>query len=215
METAVFDAHELPLVLSALRSVVPRPSARHHKYLDAVARSNGGLRERRALPPAPHMLVAGVIRDARRRKRLVQLGVLMALVDPQTLTESAPNLANLANALDVDEPAVGALAMLASRPPLSLCAAVMCRSLTSSISSAWKKGGVRGLSRWLKNPLSSDRLLAAHERLTRDLSQHPRRSLARALAELRRESDDARESTVSLPRPPSYSHESRMLSAVQ
>lgn len=161
METAVFDADELPLVLSTLRGVIRRPAARHHRYLDVVARLHGGLRERRALPPAPHLLVAGVIRDPQRRKRLVELCIAMAMIDPRSLSESAPIVADLARELEVDEPAVRSLSRLAVQPPLSLCAAVMCRTLTASLNTAWRKNGVRGLSAWIKHPLSRDRIRAA------------------------------------------------------
>ena len=184
MDIAVFDPHELPLVLSTLRSVVPRPSARHYRYLDVVARIHGGLRERRALPPAPHMLVAGVIRDGRRRKRLVQLAVLMALSDRRSLSAAAPAVTSLAEVLGVDEPAVNTLSTLSSRSRLSSCAGVIRRAVTASVGAVWRDGGVAGLSKLIRNPLALDRMQAASKRLA-ELAQYPQGSLGRVLWEKR------------------------------
>jgi hypothetical protein len=103
VDVVVFDPGELSIALSALRSTVRRPSARQYRFLQALAMLHG-TPSRGGLPPAPRLLVASVVRDAHRRKRLVQLALLMAMLDGDFEAEAPRQVLELASALDVAGP---------------------------------------------------------------------------------------------------------------
>jgi hypothetical protein len=77
MDIIVFRPHELPIALGALRAPVRHLSLRQERYLEVIARLHGSSFRARQLPASPWQLVAAAIRDPHRRKRLVQLAIIM------------------------------------------------------------------------------------------------------------------------------------------
>jgi hypothetical protein len=106
MDLKVFSAPELALVLRALRHVAlanDRFTAAERALIEGVARIHDVTVAADLLEPVSYDELARVITDPHRRKRVVQLAIVMALVEgaPAPATESA--VAELAVALGLDE----------------------------------------------------------------------------------------------------------------
>jgi tellurite resistance protein len=106
MDLKVFAPEELPVVLSALRHVASangRFTQAERALIEGVARIHGAEVAADALAPVSFEEVARVVNDPHRRKRVVQLAMVMALVEgaPSRQTESA--VRELATALGLDE----------------------------------------------------------------------------------------------------------------
>jgi hypothetical protein len=133
VDVVVFDPSELPIVLSALRSTVRRLSVRQYCYLQTLALLHGSPCRHR-LPPAPKLLVASVVRDAHRRKRLVQLAQLMAMLDGEFEPRPPRQVLELARALEVSAPWFGPL-----REPFA-SARDFARALPARTLALWRRG---------------------------------------------------------------------------
>jgi hypothetical protein len=106
MDLKVFSAPELGLVLRALRHVAlanDRFTDAERALIEGVARIHDVTVVAETLEPISYDEVARVITDPHRRKRVVQLAIVMALVEgaPAPATEGA--VAELAVALGLDE----------------------------------------------------------------------------------------------------------------
>jgi hypothetical protein len=106
MDLNVFPPGELILVLRALRSVAvanDRFTSAERALIDGVARIHGRDVRPESLEPISFADVAREVRDPHRRKRAVQLAIVMALVEgtPSYNTEIA--VRELATALGIDE----------------------------------------------------------------------------------------------------------------
>ena len=145
MDIIVFRSHELPIVLGTLRTLVARPSARQLRYLGAIARLHGCNLDPSMVTTVPVPLTAAAIQDPHRRKRLVQLAVIMTMVDGKVLVRPARAVAALAEALEVEEPAVRTLPLLVSEKPLRTRANLMRRVLGKFLSEAWRDQGFAGV----------------------------------------------------------------------
>jgi hypothetical protein len=135
-----------------------------------------------ALPPATlHATLARIVLP-HRRKRLVQLAIVMATVDGEVSRESARAVAQLARALLVVEPGVGVLAKLARRHTLATRFALVRRIFGRFLADAWRVSGHRGVGALIAGLLGrgEDELLAARYR---KLSLYPAGSLGRSLWE--------------------------------
>jgi hypothetical protein len=118
MDIAVFQPHELPVALGAVRAVDPDPTPPQDRFLVAVGRLHRATIDPRALPAPTPEETAGAITDPHRRKRLLQLAMVMTTIDGQVEREPAASVARLARALDVDERGVTTLHRLAAHQDL-------------------------------------------------------------------------------------------------
>lgn len=106
MDLKIFEPHELTIVLRALRNVAlvnDRFTDAERALVEGVARIHETRIDADALAPVSFDEVARVVVDPHRRKRVVQLAIVTALVEgtPSPATESAVRA--LANALQLDE----------------------------------------------------------------------------------------------------------------
>ena len=106
MDIQIFPTHELIIVLRALRNVAAandRFTDAERALLEGVARIHAMDVDADELDPISADEVARVIVDPHRRKRVVQLAIVMALVEgtPAAVTENA--VRELAAALGLDE----------------------------------------------------------------------------------------------------------------
>jgi len=106
MDITLFQAHELPLVLGALRDV----ALANGQFTEAEAAMVEGLAELHgerlsadALPHVSPEQLARVLTDPHRKKRAVQLAIITSLVEGQPSEQSSQAVTRLARALDVDE----------------------------------------------------------------------------------------------------------------
>src|SRR4051812_2405111 len=109
MDLVVFSEREILVVLRALRGVASASGAltQHEADLiEAVARLHGVTVDAHALTPIPPSEVASVVTDAHRRKRVVQLALVTALVEGTPGAETERAVAELARELGVDDTGV-------------------------------------------------------------------------------------------------------------
>lgn len=121
MELRVFSAAELPVVVGALRSVASASdgfSDGEWELLDTIARIHDTALVPGALGRSTPANVAGIVSDPLRRKRVVQLAIVLALVEGEPSSETESAVRELASALDIDEPGLRALHDMAQRHSL-------------------------------------------------------------------------------------------------
>ncbi|MFO0760729.1 MAG: hypothetical protein U0359_29895 [Byssovorax sp.] len=116
MDLVIFPKEELLVVLRALRTVASANDAftdDEAALVRGVARLHGVEIDPRRIEPIAPEEVKRVVVDAHRRKRAVQLALVMSLVEgpPTASTEAAVRA--LANALDIPEPGVEVLSDIA------------------------------------------------------------------------------------------------------
>ena len=106
MDIAIFPAHELNLVLGALRDVAlsnDHFSEAEAQMLEGLAQLHGHELRAAQLPPVTLERLASVVTDPHRRKRAVQLAIIVSLVEGQPDERSSQAVARLARALEVDD----------------------------------------------------------------------------------------------------------------
>lgn len=116
MDLVVFSAREILVVLRALRAVAGASGAfsQHEADLiEAVGSLHGVTVNAHQLTPIAPAEVASVVSDAHRRKRLVQLAIVTALVEGAPGPQAEGAVAELARALSVDDIGVETLHDLA------------------------------------------------------------------------------------------------------
>jgi hypothetical protein len=144
VDIVIFEPEELTAGLGALRALMPELSARQGRYLETIARLHGAALRARDLPRSPAWMAAATILDPHRRARLVQLGIIMTMVDGKVERPDVRAVAQLARALDVVEPALDTLQLLAARHDLAVRAQLMRRIMGRLIGSALREQGARG-----------------------------------------------------------------------
>ncbi|HKU36951.1 MAG TPA: hypothetical protein VJR89_02355, partial [Polyangiales bacterium] len=182
MDIVVFREFELPVAIGALRALIVQPSARQVRYLSAIARLHGSTLDLTRLRPAPPQLAAAVIQDPHRRKRLVQLAVILALVSGRVSLQACGAVAELAKALEVDEPAVDMLPLLAERRELRTRVVLMRRVMRKFMGDAWREQGYRGVQQMLAGFIGRGGNRETARRYAQ-LEHFPAGSLGRALWE--------------------------------
>jgi hypothetical protein len=106
MDLKVFPPHELLVVLRALRhvaSVNERFTDAERALIESVARIHELHVDADALEAISFGQVAEVVADAHRRKRAVQLALVMALVEGTPSVETERSVREFAHALGIDE----------------------------------------------------------------------------------------------------------------
>jgi hypothetical protein len=95
----IFNKSELTLALGAIRGVEQTPTPEQDALLTAVAALHGVDLFPRGLPKPAHAVLAHVFRDARCRRRLLELAVALAAADGELRPPAKANLLLLARNL--------------------------------------------------------------------------------------------------------------------
>jgi hypothetical protein len=116
MELTVFHPHELPLVLRALRQValaneILTPA--EAELIEGIALLHGCRVIASELQPIEYEQVASVVTDLHRRKRAVQLAIIMTLVEGDPDERGVAAVKRMAAALAVPEPGLTVLSKVA------------------------------------------------------------------------------------------------------
>lgn len=115
MDIAIFSPQELPFALGVMRALQPGTNSLRDRFVRVVARLHGVSVDPARLPTPSFAETAAAIPDPTRRKRLVQLAVVGALLGGDLAPALEDSLANLCDALGVDDAAIRAgRAMLSS-----------------------------------------------------------------------------------------------------
>ena len=112
MELNVFQPHELPLVLRALRQVALANeifTPAEGELLEGIAQLHGGRVVPSELQPIEYEDLAQVVTDPHRRKRAVQLAIIMSLVEGEPEPRGVDAVKSMAAALAVPEQALTVL----------------------------------------------------------------------------------------------------------
>jgi hypothetical protein len=149
MDIAVFQPHELPIALGAVRAVDPEPTPAQDRFLAAIARLHRASLDPRALPAPSPAETADAIFDPHRRKRLLQLALVMTTIDGNVARETVANVAGLARALGVDEGGVSTLHRLASHHDVLVRFDLMRRVGGRLVGTAWRDEGWSGVGKVL------------------------------------------------------------------
>ncbi len=106
MDLKIFPPHELAVVLRALRDVAlanDRFTDAERALIEGIARIHGREIDIDSMDPISFYQVSRVVTDPHRRKRVVQLAIVMALVEGTPERASERDVAGLAKALEIDE----------------------------------------------------------------------------------------------------------------
>jgi hypothetical protein len=147
MDIVVFQPHELPVALGALRRIEAAPSPKQDRYLELIARLHGASIRATALPAPSPSDTAATITGPHARKRLVQLGIVMSMVDGAITRESIAGVSELARALDVEERGIATLRKIAAGRRLGVRADVMGRTAGKIVVDAFRDSGFIGAFR--------------------------------------------------------------------
>lgn len=155
MDIIVFSNTELPLVLSALRTVAAQPQALSQaetEFLQELARLHGIALDLNQLPDTALPQVESAIASPHQRKRLVQLAISFAMLSCPITPQQEIRLNTLAQALAVREPALTALHhILNGRTPFARLL-IMRRIMGRFFKAAWQEDGLQGI-RLILEPL--------------------------------------------------------------
>ncbi len=116
MELTVFQPHELPLVLRALRQVALANeifTPAEAELIEGVALLHGHSVVAGELLPIEYEDLASVVTDPHRRKRAVQLAIIMSLVEGEPDERGVAAVKSMAAALEVPEDGLTVLSKVA------------------------------------------------------------------------------------------------------
>jgi hypothetical protein len=106
MDINLFQPHELPQVLGALRNVAlanGQFTEAEAALIEGLAELHGERLNADALPQVSPEQLACILTDPHRRKRAVQLAIITSLVEGQPTEDNSQAVAHLARALDVND----------------------------------------------------------------------------------------------------------------
>jgi hypothetical protein len=155
MDIEVFPASELPIALGAVRAIDPAPTPVQDRFLETIARLHRTSLDARTLPVPSPAALAAAITDPHRRKRLLQLAVVMTMVDGEVERAPAASVAALARTLGVDEAATDTLRSLAAHRQLLTRVDLTRRLLGRYLAEAWHEEKLGGLRRMMGPLLGS------------------------------------------------------------
>lgn len=179
MDIAIFAPEELPIVLGALRDVAlanDRFTPDEAALVEGLAQLHGQRITADELGHARPGELARVVSDPHRRKRVVQLAIIMSLVEGQPGSSTSAPVQQLAKALGVSEPGLAVLDEVAhSRGMLARFDMVrrVQRFVTHSAGKSFASVALPTLLGFGHDPALAARYYA--------LAQYPEGSLGRAL----------------------------------
>jgi hypothetical protein len=147
MDIVVFEPHELAVGLGALRRIERAPSPKQDRYLELIARLHGAALQAAGLPAPTPRDTAAIITQPHARKRLVQLGIVMTMVDGAITPGSIGAVSELARALGVEEPGIATLRKVAAGQRLRVQMDLMGRTAGKIVADAYRDTGVLGAFR--------------------------------------------------------------------
>ena len=121
MDLNVFSPAELPVVLGALRTVAvanDRFSDGERAFLEAIAHIHDTSLNVDTLAAATPADVARSVPDAHRRKRAVQLAIVLALVEGEPSTQTEAAVREFGEALGIEEPGMRVINEMTQRHTL-------------------------------------------------------------------------------------------------
>ncbi len=183
MDIAVFRSHELPIALGAVRSVDPHPTPMQDRFLEVVGRLHRTAIDPRSLPAPSPGQTAEVITDPHRRKRLLQLAMVMTTIDGSVERAPAARVAELATALGVDERGVRTLHKMAAHHDTLARLDLLRRVGGRLVGEAWRDERWAGVRKVLAAGLTSGVEDVALARRYNRLGLLPEGSFGRALWE--------------------------------
>jgi len=178
MDLVVFDKTELVAAARALRTVAEVNSVFAGEEIDlieAIAALHDVVLDPRALAPITPEELARTIMDPHKRKRALQLLIVMSLVEGEANRASDAPLASFAKALDVDERALDVVREVAA-DHLLLARFDMVRRLSSSLFRGEVLSTVKSLA--TSTLFGEDRAVAEKYRA---LATYPEGTLGRVL----------------------------------
>ena len=182
MDLVVFSKEELVVVLRALRAVASadgRFTPAEAELCDALARLHGVVADVQALDPISLEHVAAVVVDPHKRKRTVQLAIVMALVEGKPDASREQAVAALGKALDVPDTGLRVLHDLAGDHAL-MARIDMVRRMGRFLT---RTDGIAGLFRFAMPMLGLSTKDPEVEAKFRGLAALPRGTLGRELFE--------------------------------
>jgi hypothetical protein len=181
MDIAIFSPADLPIALGAVRAVDPEPTPAQDELLEAVARLHRVAIDARALPAPTLAETAAAIPDAHRRKRLLQLAMVMTTIDGSVERVAAARVESLAHALDVDERGVRTLQRIAGHHDTLVRIDLLRRLSGKMLGDVWHDEGFRGARRFLGAMIGAGGENAAMARRYNRLGLLPEGTFGRAL----------------------------------
>ncbi|MET0595507.1 MAG: hypothetical protein ABW133_22600 [Polyangiaceae bacterium] len=154
MDIQVFPPDELPVALGALRAIDLPLTLAQKRFLDVIARLHRAPFSPRALPTLSPVDAAAAITDPHRRKRLLQLAIIMTTIDGEVREAPTVNVARLAEALEVDERATHTLGELAAHHHLMTRFDLMRRIMGRFLADAWHEEKWSGVKKFV-GPLAA------------------------------------------------------------
>ncbi len=152
MDLVVFDERETSCALRALRDVVTsngRVTPAEARFIEVIAELHGTRVDVGSLRPIAAEEVARVITEPQRRKRVVQLAVIAAMVEGDVTSAEAAAVRTLARALEVDDSSLKVLEDIAGEHRLLTRFDVMRRIMGSVGSRAYEEEGFAGVRKML------------------------------------------------------------------
>ena len=152
MDLVVLDAIDTPYALRALRAVVASngtvtPAER--RFIEVVGELHGAQVDVGSLQSVAPGEVAEVIREPHRRKRVVQLASIAAMVEGDVTAAEAAAVKRLAAALDVEERGLKVLEDIAADHRLLTRLDMMRRIMGKYGTQAYKEEGFAGVRKML------------------------------------------------------------------
>lgn len=149
MDIAIFPPNELPIALATVRAVDPEPSPAQDRFIAAVARLHRTSIEPSALPKLTAADSARAILDPHRRKRMLQLAMVMSTIDGDVAKPTAERVADLAYALGVDERGLRTLHQIAANHDRIARFDFIRRMAGRLIGGAWRDEGWAGAKKFI------------------------------------------------------------------
>jgi hypothetical protein len=149
MDIRIFESRELETALGALRAITLQPSLAQDDFLRALARLHGCAIDPRRLPSPTLRETAERIVEPHRRKRLVELAIVMTMVDGDVLSAPAGAVAELTRALGVNERASRTLSKVAAHHRLLARIDVARRVFGRFAGEAFYEEGLAGVRKFI------------------------------------------------------------------
>jgi hypothetical protein len=182
MDVVVLAREEVPYALRALRDVVASngtitPAER--RFIEAIGELHGARVDVDSLAPIRPGEVAEILTEPHRRKRLVQLALIAAMVEGEVTASEAAAVRALAKALEVDERGLKVLEEIAGEHRLLTRIDVMRRIMGKFGSQAYHEEGFAGVRKMMSMLTGSEDPELAWK--YKDLGRLPEGSLGREL----------------------------------
>jgi hypothetical protein len=152
MDLVVLNEQQTPVALRALRDVVASNGAitpAERRFIEVIAELHGTTVDVSSLSSIAPGEVAEVIAEPHRRKRVVQLAAIAAMVEGDVTAAEAAAVKGLAAALGVEEASLGVLDSIAADHRLLTRFDMMRRLMGKYGAKAYKEEGFKGVRKMM------------------------------------------------------------------